>query len=558
MNVKKWMAGFMAVFFAVMSLALPLPGTITAPLLEAAASDTYPELSIEQKTLTVSEAAGQTVTLDVHLNSPSLTRFLLMLHYDESLQDVEIESVMEQLPGEYTAFSENHHGSDNYQTFLWKSTGERSFDEVILRMTFTLPEDVQPGDEFPVEYLPVSPLTGDVCEWNNTWSDMQYADSLLYLNGGIQIVEDEESETDHVELFIEQKTLTASEAAGQTVTLDVYLNAPGLTGIIMTLQYDERLKDVELNGLDSYLYLTSMIRNSDNFAELAWAAADPHVFDETIPILRITATLPEDVQPGDEFRVEYLPVGPTGISSVWHDTTTGAQYEDSMTYTNGGIIIAEDDEPDTEDPAFPWLSIEEMTLTASQAAGQTVTLDVYLKSPGLTGFTMLLQYDERLKDAKIKTLMALRPSPVFSCPDNYMGLAWARSSSDALKFDGAILRLTVTLPEDVQPGDEFRVEYLPVGPSGKNCEWHDTTTNTKYEYSMTYTNGGITIIPDGEAVAGDLNNDGTLELNDMVLLQRYALAAKQLTAKQLDMADLNNDGVCDVYDLALMKYALLS
>ena len=75
---------------------------------------------------------------------------------------------------------------------------------------------------------------------------------------------------------------------------------------------------------------------------------------------------------------------------------------------------------------------------------------------------------------------------------------------------------------------------------------------------MTYINGGITIIPDRTAVAGDLNNDGKLGLNDMVLLQRYALAAKQLTDKQLDMADLNDDGVCDVFDLALMKQALLS
>lgn len=192
MNVKKGVAGITAAFLAIMSVPLPLTETRSVASMEAAASDSFPELSIEQKTLTVSEAAGQTVTLDVYLDSPELSNVLMMLQYDERLENADMESLMTKMS---FPSIQNH---DNYMGIAWSTYESYVFNEAILRITATLPDDVQPGDFFGVEYLPVSPFTGAECIWTDA-NSTHYEDALVYTNGGIHIVEDEEPTTEETE-----------------------------------------------------------------------------------------------------------------------------------------------------------------------------------------------------------------------------------------------------------------------------------------------------------------------------------------------------------------------
>ncbi len=267
MNVKKWMAGATAAFFAAASLSFPLPGAGTASFVEAAASGSYPELSIDKMELTVSEAAGATVSLDVYLDSPGLSGFAMVLQYDDRLSGAAIQ-ILDLKLGRAVSITE-----DNYIAISWAESKSYTFDEAIFRITVTLPEDVQPGDFFEVEYLPVSP-SGVSCEWSDHFAGKRY--DATSVNGGIRIAEDEnwvpdttepteptteptEPDTDAEEpaeipkLFIEQKTLTVSEAAGATVSLDVHLDSPGLSGFIMALQYDDRLSGAAIKTLDSRL-----------------------------------------------------------------------------------------------------------------------------------------------------------------------------------------------------------------------------------------------------------------------------------------------------------------
>ena len=54
---------------------------------------------------------------------------------------------------------------------------------------------------------------------------------------------------------------------------------------------------------------------------------------------------------------------------------------------------------------------------------------------------------------------------------------------------------------------------------------------------------------------GDLNNDGTLDIQDMQTIYEYLTGQSELTKNQLKAADFNQDGVVDVYDLqALYEY----
>ena len=113
MNVKKWIAGTTAAFLAAVSLSFPLPGAGSVPFVEAAASDSYPELYIEQMTLTVSEAAGAMVSLDVYLDSPGLSGFVMALQYDDRLSGAAIQTLDPRL-GEAVSITE-----DNYIATSW-------------------------------------------------------------------------------------------------------------------------------------------------------------------------------------------------------------------------------------------------------------------------------------------------------------------------------------------------------------------------------------------------------------------------------------------------------
>lgn len=62
--------------------------------------------------------------------------------------------------------------------------------------------------------------------------------------------------------------------------------------------------------------------------------------------------------------------------------------------------------------------------------------------------------------------------------------------------------------------------------------------------------------PDEDPVIGDADANGTVELLDLVKLQRYLLGQSSMTEQQFANADINADGDVDVFDLALLKRIL--
>lgn len=56
---------------------------------------------------------------------------------------------------------------------------------------------------------------------------------------------------------------------------------------------------------------------------------------------------------------------------------------------------------------------------------------------------------------------------------------------------------------------------------------------------------------------GDLNNDDSIAVSDVVLLQQYLSKKKEFTSAQPDVADMNNDGVVNVFDVIILKRMLL-
>ncbi len=60
---------------------------------------------------------------------------------------------------------------------------------------------------------------------------------------------------------------------------------------------------------------------------------------------------------------------------------------------------------------------------------------------------------------------------------------------------------------------------------------------------------------DVQPIRGDVNNNGALDVLDIVMMQKWLLGAGELVAAQA--ADYNDDGAADIFDLALMKRELL-
>lgn len=58
-------------------------------------------------------------------------------------------------------------------------------------------------------------------------------------------------------------------------------------------------------------------------------------------------------------------------------------------------------------------------------------------------------------------------------------------------------------------------------------------------------------------ISGDINSDGTVDINDAVLLQKYLLSAESFSAQQFEAADVNNDGSVDVFDMVSMRIILI-
>lgn len=116
--------------------------------------------------------------------------------------------------------------------------------------------------------------------------------------------------------------------------------------------------------------------------------------------------------------------------------------------------------------------------------------------------------------------------------------------------------------------------YIPVDVNGKRKFFMDVTGKTSY--SCTFDEVGdygfylVARNAYGEATAkymefkiispiqGDLNQDGTLSLTDLIPLQQSLLRQTTLTADEAQLADYNGDGSINVLDLMLLKRALLA
>lgn len=81
-----------------------------------------------------------------------------------------------------------------------------------------------------------------------------------------------------------------------------------------------------------------------------------------------------------------------------------------------------------------------------------------------------------------------------------------------------------------------------------------------YEFKYEISTNRLSVYYGNKAVAciGDCNDDGTFNIADVVLLQKWLLAVPNVTIPDWRAADLCEDGRLDVFDLCMMKRLLLN
>lgn len=117
-------------------------------------------------------------------------------------------------------------------------------------------------------------------------------------------------------------------------------------------------------------------------------------------------------------------------------------------------------------------------------------------------------------------------------------------------------------------------QHISINLDGKEVSLINVTGNNSY--SCSFDNAGIYTVRlaaknmYGESysqyikfkvispIQGDLNQDGTLSLTDLIPLQQSLLRQTTLTADEAQLADYNGDGSINVLDLMLLKRALLA
>lgn len=248
-------------------------------------------------------------------------------------------------------------------------------------------------------------------------------------------------------------------------------------------------------------------------------------------------------------------VTPTTTPTTTATTTTTTE----TTTTTTGTTTATDSTP------------AEITTSA-----QTTTTEPQTNPSGDSAFT--------LTDVAFDTDIDLQPysditsiDVIFSAADgaSYNGSVTFDGWNEATSFTSADLKnqtLTVTPSKDYGKmtvrkyfGD-VTLEKVIVHTKGSTVSTTTTETAVITTEAKTTTETTTTTMPAvtttmvttvTEAVNGDVNGDGTTDLTDLVLLQKYLVRKGTLTAEQSSRADLNADHVLNVVDAMLLRQLLL-
>ena len=285
-----------------------------------------------------------------------------------------------------------------------------------------------------------------------------------------------------------------------------------------------------------------------------------------------------DISAGDlEDGVHPSEQGYAKMGQYWSNLLTETYFHGTVTPTTTPTTTATTTTTtETTTTTTGTTTATDSTLAETTTSAQTTTTEPQTNPSGDSAFT--------LTDVAFDTDIDLQPysditsiDVIFSAADgvSYNGSVTFDGWNEATSFTSADLKnqtLTVTPSKDYGKmtvrkyfGD-VTLEKVIVHTKGSTVSTTTTETAVITTEAKTTTETTTTTMPAvtttmvttvTEAVNGDVNGDGTTDLTDLVLLQKYLVRKGTLTAEQSSRADLNADHVLNVVDAMLLRQLLL-
>ena len=175
--------------------------------------------------------------------------------------------------------------------------------------------------------------------------------------------------------------------------------------------------------------------------------------------------------------------------------------------------------------------------------GETVTVAVKIAdSPGFTNFAIALDYDR--EHLTLKSIETQNGDDPYLCGSNVsINKTWdegekeygfvVSASADPVKENGILFTVTFEIAADF-------VGEAQVTPVVQYIRNNEAVFSIFEEIHATVTDGMITSV-----LVGDVNGDGIIEYNDVMMAYKAFLGETELTAEQLASVDTNGNGTVE-------------
>lgn len=181
--------------------------------------------------------------------------------------------------------------------------------------------------------------------------------------------------------------------------------------------------------------------------------------------------------------------------------------------------------------------------TVSGAPGETVTVEIQIaENPGFTNFAIALDYDrEHLTLKSIETEDGNAP---YLCGSNVsINKTWdeeekeygfvVSASADPVKGNGTLFAVTFEIAADF-------VGEAQVTPMVQYIRNNEALFSVFEEIDAEATSGAVLSV-----LEGDVNGDGIIEYDDVMLAYKAFLGEAELTAEQMAAVDANGNGTVE-------------
>ena len=371
-----------------------------------------------------------------------------------------------------------------------------------------------------------------------------------------------------------------------------YVSGDGQVLYLASIPNIDAIKRYDWLGAYEWTYGVSYKSDPEKFAATVQAAVDDYntivknlvakkqAEGAHIEFSDINSTI--EISAGDlEDGVHPSEQGYAKMGQYWSNLLTETYFHGTVTPTTTPATTATTTATTTTTTETTTTTTGTTTATDSTPAETTTSAQITTTQPqtnpsGDSAFT--------LTDVDFNTDIDLRPYSDITSIDVIFSAADGASYNGSVTFDGWNEATNFTSTDlknqmlTVTPSKEYgkmtvrkyfgdvTLEKVIVHTKG-SAESTTTTKVTTTETAVTTTEAKTTtetstttttvVTTVTEAVNGDVNGDGTADLTDLVLLQKYLVRKGTLIAEQSSRADLNADHVLNVVDAMLLRQLLL-